>query len=469
VHERWSQVNHTALVLTILLILAGVVFMTYPTAVSVDEEFNGDRRQYLELAHSLVESGSFSMRVRQSTSDPVIWRPPGFPAFLGACLLATGEINRPLNELVKGDLPRTKRLYFCLQLLVAAAIAWCAWGLFKSRWSAVACFALIALNPSLAIQCSKLLSEPFTAFLLTLLSLLLLAATKNACLKYGAAAGLCCGILCLSRATFLYFAPIATLWLWLVPPALLKKKKALRLPTVFFLCFGLVVAPWLMRNHSLSGRFLISDRGGFMLYVRGLHDTMNKKEFAASFLAWSGLKIARKTLKKRFRPKDYQRILKSKEDSFLGDAKERAFSLYKPREKYDPRRAAQADLTLTKDGMELILTHPIRHLLVSIPVALRSTYVVRGVLGPILFFSLCLLFLGSCYRRRWLWATVLLPTMFSFTILAALTTGSPRYSIPLIPQAVLALIAVAFLAYSRANRAVGLRQRGHTASNEKVD
>lgn len=229
--------------------LAAIVATGAPTA------HFGDAPAYQLAARSLATTGRYPLR-----TDPLFFRPPGYPVFLAAVTL--GHPERVVAAKVANAATMS------LAVLVLAAIAA---RLFRHRGAGLAAGILAALDPSLAQVSIDLQSEPLFLLLLCASGFLLLAAVDRPSSGLGAAAGVCLGLAALTRPSAIAVAPLLA-----APLADARYPVRIRahLAASGILGFVLSVAPWTVRNAIVFHEFIpISDVGGFNFEV-GNSDAM---------------------------------------------------------------------------------------------------------------------------------------------------------------------------------------------------
>ena len=96
-----------------------------------------------------------------------------------------------------------------------------------------------------------------------------------------------------------------------------------------------------------------------------------------------------------------------------------------------------------KRALNEIFSNPLKHLAVTIPVALKGMYVLDDADSPagnavclmnfLLFFSLFFLFIKAIVHKNTAVTAFLLPAVFSFLFYSFLTHNITRYNVPLIP------------------------------------
>lgn len=105
-----------------------------------------------------------------------------------------------------------------------------------------------------------------TLFVFLLVSILYFTLIKNKNYVHFVIVGICFGLAFLTRATILTFIPPLFLYLAYVITKRENFLMALTKLSVLMLAIIVTMAPWLIRNHQLTGRYLISTHGPFGLW-----------------------------------------------------------------------------------------------------------------------------------------------------------------------------------------------------------
>ena len=202
-----------------------------------------DSVTYLLLANNLAAGNGFSVD-QQPPYRGYTTRAPLYPAFLASILLVTGE-DYVAIRVVQGLLG-----------VVTAALGFLAFAKLRPGFhaaSGLAVLALVFLAPSVHLLDGEILSESLAAFFMTAAVFAVVCAGSR---PLGlAAAGLCLGLLMLTRPEYLFF-PVA---LALVLAILRAPRWKVLLPCVL-VAAALVVLPWSIRNYRASERLIpISD------------------------------------------------------------------------------------------------------------------------------------------------------------------------------------------------------------------
>ncbi len=127
-----------------------------------------------------------------------------------------------------------------------------------------------ALSYGLAFYPSHHLSETLTAFLLSLVGLLIIIAIDNPRLRYWIYLGIAIGATLLTRYAFLFvpiFSTIALIIFAIKNKTVNRKKVAINI-VLMFLVILLIISPWIIRNYNKFGEANIAGRSGSILYAK---------------------------------------------------------------------------------------------------------------------------------------------------------------------------------------------------------
>ena len=265
-----------ALLLTVLTRLAFILLPGVPLATKAIDSI-GDSREYVALARNLAQHQTFS-RDSVPPYRPEIFRTPAYPL-----LLAGSFIVHRSSFIV---------LALVVQLLLSLATVWLTWKLALelelTPTTAAAAALLVAFSPNLAFLSSKLISETLFAPLLLVCLLLLNRFRLAGRVPDLIAAGVCSGLLVLTRPIATFFPVLIAIYiLWLgvrktgdspserlrptrrgtVPVFLRNWQLGIRNSVLLLACASVVVAPWVIRNGTKTGRYIISTASEHNIYL----------------------------------------------------------------------------------------------------------------------------------------------------------------------------------------------------------
>lgn len=442
-----------------------------------------DASQSIDMAYNLMRHGVIGQKPQAGvlsvleTARPVkggvapsMYREP-LPVMAIAGSMAVSEALRgpaPVEAYLTGD--RTGDILLqnllwmaLLTLSVAAVVRFFTGSFALSVVGALAVNALILMFPANTI--GETPGELPPATLLMLASALAAAAVERRSLRLTLAAAVALAVLTLAKATFLYVGVCLV-----VAVCLLEAWRVRGTPSGRFLAavaaasaaFLLVLAPWMTRNQIHFGTPSLTARGGHVLLIRAYKDLMTPVEYAGSFYAWAPgpLKPVVGAVT-GFGPDDLQRggrlqrfnrerTADFKEDDLAAQRAGRpdlAITYFRKagaemarlkRELVaagDPNAQYNADKVAQDEAMQIIRSHPLRHLAVTIPILWRGgCFSILAVVG---------LFGWAAWTRRTGLAMFLLPSLGLAAFLALLTHFIPRYLWAMLPVFLVAALLTA--------------------------
>lgn len=400
-----------------------------------------DAHQYVTLAYNLERYGVYSLGMADDPAQraPTAYRPPAYPALLAVGIRLSPQLGAMSWEqfLRKDSQPRLwslKAIHVALLLatsLVAMAIVRDTTG---SVVASYACLFLVGLDPSLQRMNQTFVSEPLATFLLTAFSFCMVRVVRGGGLMTFAAAGVSLALLALTRAAFQCFwllAGILLLALAARGSTMAPDRRRLRVGAAIMLaCYFPLVGAWMGRNLKHTGRFFLSEGGGIVLAMRAELNMMSKTEYAASFLLWTNFALGRRLLPRVSGEEPLPRLAPDDREGGvdrLADAR---------RAELEKRLGSRvlADKVLSREALGRMLSHPVRHALVTIPIAHRGLYVEGSPVAGLMLFAGFLAALGQCWTRRDpALAAALLPAAAAFAFHSLLTHNIPRYNEVLLP------------------------------------
>ena len=436
----------------IVLILA-VLAPLWPRA-GVTALSSYDQRFYLGIAYDLLHSGRFTDGFSYAGGGPRATRPPGmrfaplYPAFLAAAAMVDPGLRRGIDcvERTAGRdpaCPRAAPVARFAQFLMLAGFYWLLWGAVR-RVTGSARTGWIALG--LALMTAPLLLLSVNTLMTETMSLLLSGA---ACALAAEAAGrtrraspggrgrpwwLGCGVVLglavLSRPAFLYLA-WAALAAGAVRVARTMRARSIRAGLIqaadlgtFAAGAALVVLPWMLRNALSLHRFALSfGYASHTLIQRVAFDAMTPREFGLSFICWLPNGAGLGTLVAGSRACD----------RFGWDEHPDSFYAVGTGPLLRQSLAASGGWAnhLHYVVHHYLLAEPAKHLLVTLPLALRGLYIDHYwglLLAPVSAFAII-----RAVRRGSTGILLLsLPAWFLLLFNALVAVNQPRYNYLLI-------------------------------------
>lgn len=419
----------TAIAFATLIAVAlflGTVFMQPPRPRS-------DAIRYITYALNLQRHNTFSLSpIDDAAIVPGSRHSPLYPAWIALFATLDGGLRDSLACIVRTDGTDAPcvldlRSIVTAQLVLAGVFLGCVWLLARClsgsgpiAWLAALC-ALLARNP--LQYANQLLTEALLLPLLGAFVVCLAIAYKDRRPGWMLAAGAVLGLAALTRPAYgyLFYAISAVL----AAVAILRWRRALLLGfALFALAYGIVVAPWLIRNEMRFDRLaLTTGYDGNILAQRVAYNRMSWREFGLAFLLWFpdiGDNLAKLAAPK----KDFIKLTWDPGSYY----EEVGPNVYAEAQKAAGNEDAVAGYLIRTE----ILGHPVKHTLITLPLAFRGLFVSKywGVLGLVCFVSLVIRKLrGSDYTLLLL----SLPIWFMVLFHAFISVSIPRYNLALIP------------------------------------
>jgi len=424
-----STVNCIALCLFVILIYVNSIGQLRYREVAADA------MHYLAMAYNLQRYGTLSLSNNdKSPPEPTAYRAPGYPLFLALGIALDPRLRRlDLSSLLSAELQRRlwSLRYAQVFLLVLTSLfaMFIVWKITYSLLASYFTLALVGFSSATTItQADRFYSEPLIGFLLITLSFCVLMLADRKTYLYFALVGTLLAFVTLTRAVYMYlpfFIIIYCLWLFKQSPSM--RRKAYIGTTLFLLCYFSVVGAWIGRNYYHFGRPYITERGGGVLNIRAEYNMMNASEYFASFLYWYPSSFTQKRLLPYFFGHSVTaRLNRGNENGFyqIGRSGRTRLNI-----KY--QNAPLADKILIQDAIDRIKSHPIKHILVSIPMAFRGTCV--QAIYPFMFLIFLTLFFLGLKNANIKLVGVFLPSIYSYVFYSLFSHNIPRYNIPIIP------------------------------------
>ena len=209
-----------------------------------------DQRGYQRLGESLAVTGQFTRYAGTETFTPEVIRTPGYPAFVAVIYKVFGVGNNTAVAVA--------------QAVVFAAICLLVFALVKRAWNpraAVLAAMLTSLYSPMPYFGALVVTELWTAFVLTAAMVILVRATQVGALRDFALAGMLLSATTIVRPAFV----LMPFFFAMAVPVLVRTQRTVpRLKGwgVLTLTAGLTLLPWFTYNYVNLGRFTLSPAGG---------------------------------------------------------------------------------------------------------------------------------------------------------------------------------------------------------------
>jgi hypothetical protein len=387
--------------LAIMAVVLGAILVRSPKWLS-----DFDQSFYLTIAYDLDHHGVFSNGIFDDVNSTVAVPTPGmfFAPVYPWLVVAATKLDRRFAQAVDCSVEANHKLRDGAQCEVYArpmhiahalfltlgvlAIALAAEAIFASNlvfWLA-AVLATLALLPDAELF-SYVMTESVVFSLYSIAALALVRAWQAPHLGNQLLAGCLCGLLCLTRTSFVVLAPVALgllavngRWLLQVPWSTILKQAS-----AFALAWVLVVGPWLVRNAISVGKWgLTEEYGSATLIERFAFDDMSAREFLLAF-PYCLPAIGEPAVRCAFGPHAMDRFVYNTPGSFFEAGRFRRNQLREAHGRLDPLIGDIVRREMREDWW--------RYLLVSIPLAWCGMWV-----GGTLALMLVPLFATACVR-----------------------------------------------------------------------
>lgn len=431
-HERaapragWNTIRAFAILIAVSLVLGlGVMKPKFP---------HSDAIRYIAYALNLHDYAVFSRdrapNDQSLTASSV--HSPLYPMWIAAFLYVDPALTESLRCAVRtdgtaADCSHSFQSIVAAQLVLAGVFLGCVW-LFARRLSGSALFAWIAALCALLARnplqyANQFLTEALLVPLLGLFILFLTIAYQEKSSRWMLAAGAALGLAALTRPAYayLFLAMVAALLF----VAAVKWRRPLFLACILFsLAYGAMVTPWMLRNKMLTDRFaLTTGYAGDILSQRVAYNRMTWPEWGVSFIYWLpdfGDTLAHQL----FAEKNYDK-LGWDDGTYYASVAPKLYKTF-------AGQVSSPDELLPLILRTEILNHPVKHALVSLPLALRAIFIAKywGIIGLACFIALSV---HLARRKDYTILLLSLPIWFMVAFHALVSVSIPRYNLALIP------------------------------------
>ena len=282
--RRWR------LVFSFIFILALVLIGWLAARGITSEPAEKDAVENLANAFNLAFHGVYSSDKDPAELDPTMRREPlpnfVLAAWISLLPLSNVEDLAGINRGVNIQRLKLINIFWAVGVLLFTYLA--AWSATRSIFAAsLTSLALIqfVLSPGLI---DRLMTELPAACLIAATSYFIMLTVQKGAAVPVMAAGVAGGLTALTKAVVFYLLPAVAVGLLAI--LLIRRsalRKALLLPSLFFVTSLLVTAPWIARNAIIFGEPQVASRAGAVLYLRMLYDNMSDVEYRGTLYAWS--------------------------------------------------------------------------------------------------------------------------------------------------------------------------------------
>jgi 4-amino-4-deoxy-L-arabinose transferase-like glycosyltransferase len=394
---------------------------------------HSDAIHYITYALNIERQGIFSLSsIDDAEIKPASSHAPLYPAWIAAFVALDGGLRDSLACVARNNVSQAPctldlRSIVAAQLVLAGVFIGCVWLLARRlsgstliAWLAALC-ALLARPP--IYFANNLLTEALLMPLLGVFTVCITIAYQERRPGWMLAAGATLGLAALTRPGYaiLFYAMTAVLAAF----ALVRWRRPLLLGCALFaVAYGIVVAPWLVRNKMQFDRFALTiGYDGNILAQRVAYNRMGWAEMGVAFIYWFpdfGDHLAAALFPERY----YIKLGWDPGSYYATEAR----ALYEKAETEAASNDALVPLLLRTE----VWAHPIKHTLVSLPLAFRGIVISKywGVVGLACFIWLVI---RQLRRGDYTFLLLSLPIWFMVIFHAFISVSIPRYNLALIP------------------------------------
>ncbi len=420
-------------------------------AIAIGRQYNPDAKiplfpdtsKYLRGAFNLERHGVLSMDWWTDPEPaPSAYILPGYPYFLSRILWTSESLRE--SDSIEEALDRSRPFILSqifLLLLLAGGIGMITFVLTRKVLPAYVALLLTGFDPTLFGLANSILSEILTAFLLVLLSLLLLAAWRSGRIAAFLGAGAVLAALCMTRGVFQYLPyPAAILFLFSFRGEAGRRRERIAGLALLMLLPMLTVHGWKDRNEDHFGRAYMTGRGGVILDIRAEINDMTARQWVAACLHYSNSSLAHRFRDRFFDESDLARLSRNKNEpaSLYQKARARRYELFETND------IPEADRIQMGEALAKIKAKPFRHISACIPFGIRGICIKPFWISLILFGGFFLVLIRALISRRGDILAALLPAAFSFSFYTFFSHNLPRYHEPILPLLYLGIIVGLF-------------------------
>jgi hypothetical protein len=451
-----------------------------------DAPVGGDAAQNLSMALNLATHGIYSMDSRPPLR-PTNYREP-VPIISAACSVALGQVLIGRSDVAGEQLSRdllaaklSNLMWIFVGLLATWSLAWAVTNQHSAGLTAAYCAWLVFYSSPANIN--SLLSETPAAALMAAVSAVLVLTIVSRKLLWAVMLGGLVGLLCLTKASFLYVAVLG----WVVAVTLSIAglvlgrqhsrayfRRAAGITVIAGATTLMVCMPWMARNKFHFDRWSIAQRGGVVLMIRATKNQMTHNEWIASWWLW-GPPLYRSLVENTrlgAQSSDfdvggpYERVSRAESSKavsyYHAGRKERAIALAKAQAEGSANPMEVADQEVQRKAVSMILADPIAHLKCTFPFVWRGVWCVSlnspllpdlgtsirshapAMASGLLWLSLVWTASVAVITRSRKLIGLALPSILWLGFHALVTHNIPRYSDPTIPVMCSTFVVVAW-------------------------
>ena len=298
--HSWANRAGSQTVLAVLIVIGwlGLAWWKNPPP---DHLWSYDEPVYLSIAYDIVHFGRFTDGSAWSTPSVDPARPPGmvrtplYPLFLAATAALDPIFNETLSCYVERAAspacPRRAPLPRIMQFLMIAAFYVMLWrivtrasGSRRIGWLSLGLALIVA--PVLIRSVNTLMTEALTLFFTTAATLAAVRTVKGPrSFGWALVSGAMLGLAGMARAPFVYLFPAVVVGSMLLIVGRPQWRRGLTLLVAFSIAGGIVISPWVVRNALVLGKPDVTSGYAWMaLSQRVAYNQMSWQQYGLFYL-----------------------------------------------------------------------------------------------------------------------------------------------------------------------------------------
>ena len=396
-------------------------------------QFNGDDVRYMRYAVSLHEQRVFGLAENPGEpAKPGNANAPLYPVFIAGVMALDAAFADSLKCIVDSETGTERSTcqqnfenFYIAQLLLALMCLFMIYQItihFSSSKIAAWLAALLALGSGIFTEFSYLfMTEILILPVFASLILVCLFFCQKQKLLWIGVMGILLAVLALVRPSYLYLFYGFVLF-FTVQALLSRDRKAVLRLLCLIVGFATIAAPWALRNKAQFDSYTLTS-GGYaeaILIQRINYNQMRWPEIGVAMIYWLpdfGDSLARKLF-----PSELHNKLGWGESSYYAQQ-------YQETVEQLSRELGGKDKILAHLVKEELLT--LKHVAVSIPLALRGTFIAKywGLAG---FIAFIVLLIQTTRKKDYRLCVMALPLFYMVAFHAGLSVSIPRYNLALV-------------------------------------
>lgn len=270
-----------------MYLILSTVTVVYMNTLFTQTKIVADGAENIAIGYQLYQYGVYGMGYdSRGKPIPTLYREPVPPVLNAMTMLLHPGIDKSatLSSFRNGENQnKLKKVNLFWLLLLQLGVGLFVYGITKSKYLPfLAWFLLLFYFIRFGNHFDEFTTELQGATMIVWSSYFIyMALKKNSSLVY-LLAGICFGLLILTKSVFFYLFPIVVIALYF------SVNTSRKLPKFSLLLLGglIVVGPWIYRNYTLTGEIRMTTRGGMVMYNRVLLNQISSEERKAAMYFW---------------------------------------------------------------------------------------------------------------------------------------------------------------------------------------